>query len=331
MSRQGRVINGKAHGQGRRIDGRGDDRLDYLWIGNGVGDRCLLQAGDGDNITRHDLIHRHPVQAAKGQQLGHPRGFHHTAVVAQGTDSVVMGQTAGFNPARQDPTQIRIGIQQGCYHRERRILVHGRGRHMAQQQLEQRCKITAARRRIVAGPAIPANRVEIGKVQLIFVGLERSEQIKDLVQHFVRAGITTVDLVDHHDGPQTQGQRLAGNELRLWHGTLGGVDQQDDAIDHFQDAFDLAAEICMARRINDIDPGVLPFDGGALGQNGNAALAFQIIGVHGPLGNLLIGPERSQLPEQGINQGSLTVVNVGNDSNIAKRHGLVTIFKKCRI
>ena len=53
-------------------------------------------------------------------------------------------------------------------------------------------------------------------------------------------------------------ERLRDDELRLRHRPFGGVDQHDGAVHHVEDALDLAAEIGMARRVDDVDARVLP-------------------------------------------------------------------------
>ena len=105
----------------------------------------------------------------------------------------------------------------------------------------------------------------------------------------VGARVGTVDLVDDDDGLEPHLQRLGDHELGLRQRAFGGVDQDQRAIDHVQNAFDFAAEIGMARRIDDIDAGALPFDRGGLGENGDAALALEIVGVHGALDLALVG------------------------------------------
>ena len=71
-------------------------------------------------------------------------------------------------------------------------------------------------------------------------------------------------------------QCLLQHEPGLGHGPLCRVHQQQHAIDHLEDALDLAAEVGVARRIDDVDLGALVVDGGVFGQNGDAALAFKI-------------------------------------------------------
>src|SRR5262249_33180635 len=88
-----------------------------------------------------------------------------------------------------------------------------------------------------------------------------------------------------------------------------------------EDAFDLAAEIGVAGRVGDVDARVLPLHGSGLGQNGDAALALQVIGVHGALGDLLVFTEGAGLLQQAVDQSGLAVVDVGDDGDVAELHG----------
>ena len=100
----------------------------------------------------------------------------------------------------------------------------------------------------------------------------------------VVALVRPVDLVDRHDRPQALLQRLGDDELGLRQRAFGGVDQHDGAVHHVQDALDLAAEIGVARRVDDVDARAVPDDRGALGEDGDAALALQVVAVHRALG-----------------------------------------------
>src|SRR6202035_136797 len=81
-----------------------------------------------------------------------------------------------------------------------------------------------------------------------------------------------------------------------------------------------AAEIGMARRIDDVDAGVLPLHRGCLGQNGDAALALQIVGIHGALNLALVVAVDAGLLQQAVNQRGLAVVDVGDNGDVAKFH-----------
>ncbi len=110
------------------------------------------------------------------------------------------------------------------------------------------------------------------------------------------------------------------HELGLRQRTLGGVDQHQRAVDHVQDALDLAAEIGVARRVDDVDAGVVPEDRGRLGEDGDAALALQVVGIHRALGDLLVLAEGAGLLQQAVDQRGLAMVDMGDDGDVAQIH-----------
>ena len=150
------------------------------------------------------------------------------------------------------------------------------------------------------------------------------EQVKGLVEDAFGFGVLAVDLVDDHHGLVAHLQRFLEHETGLRHGAFGGVHQQQHAVHHVHDAFHLAAEIGVAGSIHDIDldglagDRVRDGDGGVLGQDGDAALAFEVIGIHHALGHLLVVAEGMRLAQQPVHQGGLAVVDVGDDGNIAE-------------
>ena len=130
--------------------------------------------------------------------------------------------------------------------------------------------------------------------------------------------VGAVDLVDDDNDAVAELQRLAEHEARLRHGALGGVDEQDDTVDHLQDTLDLAAEVGVARGVDDVDLRVAVAHGGILGQDRDAALALQIVGVHDAVDDLLIFAVDAALLEHLVDQGGLAVVNVGDDGDVSQ-------------
>ena len=136
-----------------------------------------------------------------------------------------------------------------------------------------------------------------------------------------RAG--SITFPDPSDFPAGSADRLAAR--LLGEEALRGRDQafrefiaqDDDAIDHAEDALDLTTEIGVARGIDDVETGFLPLHRGAFGENGDAAFTFQVVGIHDAFGNLLIGAERTGLLEKLIDQGCLAVVDMGDDGDVA--------------
>ena len=123
----------------------------------------------------------------------------------------------------------------------------------------------------------------------------------------------------------TQLQRLLQHEAGLRHGALRRIDEQQNTVDHLEDTLDLAAEIGVARGIDDVDFRSLIMHGGILGQNGNAALTLQIARVHHAVHHSLILAVDAALLEHLIDQRRLAMVNVRDDGDISNvfliRHG----------
>ena len=111
-------------------------------------------------------------------------------------------------------------------------------------------------------------------------------------------------------------QRLGQDEPGLGHGAFKAVHQQQHAVHHFEDALHLAAKVGVAGGVDDVDLGVAVMHGGVLGQDGDAALALQVVGVHHAVGDLLVGTQDVALLEHLVDQGRLAVVDVGDNSNI---------------
>ena len=155
------------------------------------------------------------------------------------------------------------------------------------------------------------------EVQQVVRSIELDKEVKDLVDHPVDPGRRLVDLVDHHDDAQIEGQRLLQHKVGLRHRPFLGIDHQQHAIDHPQHPFDLAAEIGVPGRVDDVDPPVMIKEGAILAGDGDAALFFQIHRVHQALGDNLIVAEHAAVLEQLVDQGGLAVVNVRDDGDIA--------------
>ena len=96
---------------------------------------------------------------------------------------------------------------------------------------------------------------DVREIELLFVGPQLHERVEHLVEHLVRPGVGPVDLVDHDDRPDVARERLAQHELRLRHRPLEGVDQHQRTVGHLKRPLDLAAEIGVAGRVDDVDLG----------------------------------------------------------------------------
>ncbi len=174
-----------------------------------------------------------------------------------------------FHDAQQcEAAEVRRGVEVGDPRLERCSLGVGGCRDRVEQHLAERGEVLARDfavddgLRLVevgGGPAVTARAVHDRELDLVFTGVEVEEQLVDLVDDFFDAGVGAVDLVDRQDHGQVACQRLAQHEARLGQRAFGSIDQQDDAVDHRERTFDLATEVGVAGRVDDVqrDVGVV--------------------------------------------------------------------------
>ena len=165
----------------------------------------------------------------------------------------------------------------------------------------------------------------IGKFELLFGGIEIDEKIVEFVEDFLDPRIGPVDLVDDGDRGQLRLERLHQHVTRLRQRTFAGIDQKQNAVDHLQCALDLAAEIAVAGRIDDVDLHAVVTDARGLGENRDSPLPLEIVGIHDAFGDFFVGSENAALAQHGVHERRLAVVDVGDDryvSNLVIRHNL---------
>ena len=96
-------------------------------------------------------------------------------------------------------------------------------------------------------------------------------------------------------------------------------------VDHRQPALDLATEVGVARRVDDVQLDVAVADRGVLREDRDALLALEIHRVHDAHGHVLTLPERAGLPQHRVDERRLAVVDVRDYRDVAyvfpPRHG----------
>ena len=262
-------VGGSIGFDGQRLVDRGD--------GQRIGDGRGLEAGDGDDVARFGQIDRHALEAAEGEDLRDAAllDFLALAATANGSDRPTLTVPEVMRPVRTRPrnglrsmvvTSIRNGPSStfGGFTYSTTLSSSG-------------AEVVLGAFGLVAHPALLGGAVEHREIELVGLCVERDEEIEDLLQHFEVALVGPVDLVDRDDRAEALGQRLAEHELGLRHRAFGGIDEDHDAVDHREDALDLAAEIGVAGGIDDVDARVLPDQRGDLGEDGDAALALEIV------------------------------------------------------
>ena len=168
-----------------------------------------------------------------------------------------------------------------------------------------------------AGVAVKSGGVDYREVELFLGRAELIEQIKRLVHNPLRAGTRTVNLVHDHDRLQALGECLASHEAGLRHRAVDRVNEQQHTVHHGEHTLHFTAEVGVPGGIDDVDVNALPFNGAVLRENRDAAFLFDRVAVHHALFNFLVFTEGAGTLQKAVHQGRLTVVNVGNNRNIA--------------
>ena len=292
-------------------------RARILEIGERLPDRDLLEAGERDDLARARLVGRDAVQRVGDVELGHLRARHRLPVGAAPGDVLALADRPVADAADGQAAEVGRGVEVGDVGLQRvLVVVLGRG-HVLDEQVQQRPQVLADGTLLERGPAGLGVRVDDREVELVVGGVEVEEQLLHVVDDLGDARVRPVDLVDDEDHRQPRLERLAQHEARLRQRALGRIDQQQHAVDHGQRPLDLAAEVGVAGRVDDVELHVAVPDRGVLGEDGDALLALEIHRVHHALVDVLIGAEGAVLPQHRVDERGLAMVDVGDDGDVA--------------
>jgi len=295
-----RGVDSEGHAQHRLVDGQTGESFRQLGGCDRVADLDFGKAGDDEQIARRqgfDLVAAHTLER---HQLGEATLQRRLTLVELGREQrhglAAAHHTVDDSPDRQT-AEVLAGVESGDHRLQRCVGIAGRRGDRLENGVEQRGEVGVVPRHSDApdGLALAGDRRDDLEVDVMVAGIEIDEQLVDLVEHFVGTGIATIDLVDDHDRRKIERQRLLQYvaSLRKW--SLGRIDEQQHAVDHGQRPFDLAAEVGVPRRVDEVDLDALPRDGRGLRQDGDASLT-----------------ER-------IDECGLAVVDVGDQGNVTKR------------
>ena len=237
------------------------------------------------------------------------------AVAVANNDVHAIGELATMHAAHGDTAGIVAIIERGDKHL-RSAFELLRSRNNLHNLIEQIVDVVGGLIEIGAHPSVLGRTIDHGEIELVLGGVEVAHQVEHHLVHGLRAAVGLVDLVDHHDGLQTNLQGFLQHETRLRHRTLECVDKQQTTIRHVQHALHLTTEIGVARSIENIDFDALPVDGDVLRQNGYPSFALQIIGIEHFAAVVLAVTEQFSSEHHLVDQGSLTMVNVRNNCDV---------------
>ena len=242
-----------------RVDFDGLELDGVLGVGVDVADVGAVDAHHSADVAGLDLMALLAAQVVEGEELL-DRGRGATAVVLHDEDLVAIVNGAGVDAADADAAH-EVGVVDGdALHREGAVGVNVGSRHVVDDHVQQRVHVIVVIVGVEAREAVHGARVDNvlhGKLELLVGGAEVGHEVEAVVVGLLGVGARAVDLVDDdHDG-QTGVDGVTQHEAGLGHRALEGVDEQQGAVGHLEHALHLAAEVGVARGVDDVDLDVL--------------------------------------------------------------------------
>ena len=327
--RQRRGVDAERHGHRRLVNVNERQGRGVLRVGEGLTDGDLRDTGDGDDVTGPRRLCRHPFQGLGLEEFGQPYVLHRSVPATPG-NHFSLAQLSGDDAAQRQTSQVRGSVEVGDVCLEHPVLLVAGSRDVLDDAVEEGLQVGGVGHLAVGrlghrGPAglgggVDDRHVEQGGVLVL---RQIHEQVVGLLDDLVNPGIGAIHLVDDEDEGEFLREGLAQDETGLGQGSLGGVDEQDDAVDHLQAAFDLTAEVGVTRGVDDVEGDLLVIahamgDGRVLGQDGDALLTLEVHRVHDARVDVGTLAECAGLPQHCIDEGRLSVVDVGHNGDIAQ-------------
>ncbi len=128
-----------------------------------------------------------------------------------------------------------------------------RSRNIFKNRLKKRGHVLFRIIDILFGKSGSCGCVNERALQLFIRCIQIHKQFQNLIHHIIRSGFRAVYFIDADYNRKIQIQCLSQNKFRLRHRALICVHNKDNAVNHLKNPLNLAAEIGMARRINDVD------------------------------------------------------------------------------
>ncbi len=301
--------------QARLVDGRDRKRPRVVGVGDGLADRHLCEPGQSDDLARPGLLRRDAFERLRHVELGRTR-VHDRPVGAAPGDRRALAEHAVADPEQREAAQVRarVEIRDERLQRVRRVIAR-RGDRL-EQRVEEGRQVLRKLVRVKPG----ATRTRVGEddreLDLRLVGVEVEEELVDLVHDLRGPRIRPVDLVDDEHDRELQLERLPQHEPRLGKRPFRGVDEKEHAVDHRQAPLDLAAEVGMPWRVDDVDLRLPEPYRRVLGEDRDALLTLEVHRVEHALGDVLVLAERAGLPEHRVDERRLAVIDVRDNRDV---------------
>ena len=320
LAEERRCVDSEEHRHGGFVDLDGGQGLGGVGVADGVADfesHVLVEVEQHGAYLAglHLVLGALLAEAFESVELL-DLGLNHRAVALGEGDGLAGLQGAAVQTSHGDAAEVAAIVERADHHLGVALGYDRRG-YMLDNEVHKVADVLGGGVPVFAHPALLGAAVGGGELQLVVVGAEVEHEVEHSLLRGLGVAVGFVDLVDHHDRLQSQFDGLLQHEACLGHRTLEGVDHQQDAVGHVEHALHLAAEIAVARSIDDVDFVAFVADADILAEDGDAAFAFEVVVVENQLAGLLVVAEELGLMKHAVDQGGLAVVDVGYDCDIS--------------
>ena len=226
-----RIVDLEGHADGRFIDVQDRQLLGRIRRADRVGDAQALDTVDGDDVAGLGLGDFAPLKAHEAEHLQH-LGIAFLAVLVDHGHRHVGAHLAALDAANADQADIVAVVELADAHLEGAVRIDLRRRYVLHDRFIERRHVAGAHIGIETGIAVQGRGIDHRKIKLLVGGAEAVEQIEGGIEHPVRARAGTIDLVDHDDRLEAHLEGFLGDEARLRHRPVHGIDQDQHRIDH---------------------------------------------------------------------------------------------------
>ena len=311
-----RSVHREEHGDGRRVDMDAGEVLRVVRRADGIADIERVEACNQDDVARTGFVNRLRGKAFVAENLLRADGL--DASVGEGLRVSLVGLERSLLDASHGKAAEERGVFEGGNLEERlAIRVALRGRDALDDLVHEDAEVAIRVFHLGAADALAAATEHLVEVELFFARVEFAEQVEHLVESALRVAAVAVDLVHHDNRGKPEFKCLLGHKARLGHGAFERVNNQKHTVNRAEHAFHLATEVGVPRGIDDVHAIALVHDARVLGEDGDAAFAFKVVGVHHALVDFFTFVEGSALLEKLVHQGRFTVVDVGDDGYVS--------------
>ena len=305
------IVDGEEHAHRGLVDGDGREGLRILEVGHGVADLEAVESHHRADVAAAGAVHVALAEAFEHHQLLDLLLLDHVVALAE-ADHLAGLEFAAGDASHCDTADVRRILERGNEHLRGAFLHLGR-RDLLEDGVQKGSDVIAVLLVVHVHPALLGGAVDGLEIELLVGGVEVEHEFENLVLDFFRTAVGLVHLVDHHDGFLAHLEGLLEDETGLGHAAFERVHEKQHAVRHVEDALHLSSEIAVAGGVYDVDLDVLVGDGHVLGEDGDSALALEVVVVEDELSEVFGLADEVRLVYHPVHERGLAVVYVGDD------------------